>query len=513
MARVYSGDRQRSHVEINDNSMKAAAGFAALGAQADAGIGVMLRNDFAFYEAAKAAAHAGSFYVPINWHFKGDEVTYLLENSNSKILVIHADLLPQIEDAVPEDVKVLVVPTPAEVASSYGLPDGACNVPEGMTNWDTWLADQTALEKPAEDAPGAMFYTSGTTGRPKGVKRTKVDPSVAAEAMQTIMMAAMQAWGFTSMDIRTVVTGPMYHSAPNSYANASQNMGLYTVLQPRFDAEDFLRLVEQHKLTHAIMVPTMFVRLLALPDDVKNKYDISSLQFITHGAAPCSPEVKCQMIDWFGPVINEYYGGTEMGLVSAVNSADALERPGTVGKALTGATIKIFDDEGNELGPNEVGDIYVGMKGMPDFTYHGHEEKRAEIGRQGLVCIGDVGCLDEDGYLFLRDRKIEMVISGGVNIYPAEVEATLVTMPGVADCAVFGIPDAEFGESLCAHVELEDGVAMDAAEVTAFMRAEVAGYKVPRTIEFADELPREDSGKIWKKKLRAPYWEGMDRQI
>jgi long-chain acyl-CoA synthetase len=305
----------------------------------------------------------------------------------------------------------------------------------------------------------------------------------------------------------------MYHSAPNSYANASQNMGLYTVLQPRFDAEDFLRLVEQHKLTHAIMVPTMFVRLLALPDDVKNKYDISSLQFITHGAAPCSPEVKRQMIDWFGPVINEYYGGTEMGLVSAVNSADALERPGTVGKALTGATIKIFDDEGKELGPNEVGDIYVGMKGMPDFTYHGHEEKRAEIGRQGLVCIGDVGCLDEDGYLFLRDRKIEMVISGGVNIYPAEVEATLVTMPGVADCAVFGIPDAEFGESLCAHVELEDGVAMDAAEVTAFMRAEVAGYKVPRTIEFADELPREDSGKIWKKKLRAPYWEGMDRQI
>jgi long-chain acyl-CoA synthetase len=513
MTSAYSGDRERTHLAILENSMKAAAGFMALGAKVDSGIGVMMRNDFVFYEASKAAAHAGSYFVPINWHFKGEEVTYLLENSNSSVLVIHADLLPQIDGALPDGVTVLAVPTPPEVAATYGIPDSACVVPAGVLNWDDWLAEQTALEAPATDAPGAMFYTSGTTGKPKGVKRAKLDPEIAAQAMQSLMAASMEAWGFNSLDIRTVVTGPMYHSAPNSYANASSMMGLYTVLQPKFDAEDFLQLVEHHKLTHAIMVPTMFVRLLALPDDIKSKYDLSTLQWVTHGAAPCSPEVKRQMIDWFGPVIYEYYGGTEMGLVSAVNSEDALARPGTVGKALSGATIKIFDDDGVELGPNEVGDIYVGMKGMPDFTYHGHDEKRAEIGRQGLVCIGDVGSIDEDGFLFLRDRKIEMVISGGVNIYPAEIESSLVTMPGVADCAVFGIPNEEFGESLCAHVQLVPGVDIGADDVKAFMRGEVAGYKVPRTVEFTDELPREDSGKIWKKKLRAPYWEGMDRQI
>ncbi len=513
MTSVYSGDRERAHVAIMENSMKAATGFQALGATVDSGVGLMLRNDFVYYEASKAAGHAGSYFVPINWHFKGDEVTYLMENSNSCILVIHADLLPQIDGALPDGVTVLAVPTPPEVAAAYGIPDSACEVPAGVLNWDDWLAELVTLETPATDAPGAMFYTSGTTGKPKGVKRVKLDPEVAAQAMQSLMAASMEAWGFNSMDIRIIVTGPMYHSAPNSYANGASNMAIYTVLQPKFDAEDFLRLVEKHQLTHAIMVPTMFVRLLALPEDTKNKYDLSSLQFVTHGAAPCSPEVKRQMIEWFGPVINEYYGGTEMGLVSAVNSEDALARPGTVGKALTGATIKIFDDDGVELGPNEIGDIYVGMEGMPDFTYHGHDEKRAEIGHQGLVCLGDVGLLDDDGFLFLKDRKIEMVISGGVNIYPAEIEASLVTMPGIVDCAVFGIPDAEFGESLCAHIELEAGADIGADDVKAFMGAAVAGYKVPRTVEFTDALPREDTGKIWKKKLRAPYWEGMDRQI
>ncbi|MGE4059583.1 MAG: AMP-binding protein, partial [Sphingomonadales bacterium] len=243
------------------------------------------------------------------------------------------------------------------------------------------------------------------------------------------------------------------------------------------------------------------------------RYDPSSLRWITHGAAPRTPEVKRRMIEWLGPDINEYFGGTEIGLITTATSEEALRKPGTVGKAITGAKIAIFDEAGRALPPGGIGEVYVWMEGMPDFTYHQLDDKRVEIGREDLVCIGDIGYLDEDGFLFLCDRKIEMVISGGVNIYPAEVEAVLITMPGVKDCAVFGIPDAEFGESLCAYVEPEMPGAVDADGVRAFLRERLAGYKVPKMVELATDLPREDSGKIFKRKLREPYWAGMDRRI
>jgi long-chain acyl-CoA synthetase len=223
--------------------------------------------------------------------------------------------------------------------------------------------------------------------------------------------------------------------------------------------------------------------------------------------------VKKRMIEWLGPVINEYFGGTEIGLITTANSEEALRKPGTVGRAITGAEIRIFDEDGKPLGPGEEGEVYVWMEGMPDFTYHGQEEKRREISRENLVCIGDIGYLDEDGYLFLCDRKIEMVISGGVNVYPAEIESVLITMPGVGDCAVFGIPDREFGEALCAYVEPEQGACLDSGSIKSFLRERLAGYKVPRVIEFSDRLPREDSGKIFKRKLREPYWKGRDRRI
>jgi long-chain acyl-CoA synthetase len=261
------------------------------------------------------------------------------------------------------------------------------------------------------------------------------------------------------------------------------------------------------------MVPTMFVRLLKLADDVKAKYDLSSLKFIVHAAAPCPPQVKRQMIEWWGPVINEYYGSSETGAVVFHTSEEALRKPGTVGRAVKDAVVRIYDRQGNRLGPNEVGDIYVLLHGFPDFTYNRADEKRREAGRDGLVTVGDVGYLDEDGYLFICDRKHDMVISGGVNIYPAEVEAMLIAMPGVHDCAVFGIPDEEFGESLCACIETESGTTLSGDEVRAFLSNRLARYKVPKVIEFRNELPREDSGKIFKRKLRAPYWENAGRQI
>jgi long-chain acyl-CoA synthetase len=261
------------------------------------------------------------------------------------------------------------------------------------------------------------------------------------------------------------------------------------------------------------MVPTMFVRLLRLPEAVKRRYDLSSLRFVVHGAAPCPPAVKRQMIEWWGPVINEYYGGTETGGAVFHTAAEALRKPGTVGRPIEGAVVKVVDAAGCELGTNGVGEIYLGVAGNPDFTYQGLPEKRREIERDGLITLGDIGYLDADGYLFLCDRARDMVISGGVNIYPAEIETVLVTMPGVRDCAVFGIPDEEYGEALCAHIEVEDDATLSADEIGRFLRRHLASYKVPKHIEFCHALPREDSGKIYKRKLRAPYWDGTGRQI
>jgi len=289
--------------------------------------------------------------------------------------------------------------------------------------------------------------------------------------------------------------------------------GALAVLQPRFEAEELLRLIEQYRITHLHMVPTMFVRLLRLPEAVRRRYDLSSLEFVVHGAAPCAMHVKQAMIEWWGPVIHEYYGATETGLVTLHTAEEALRKPGTVGQPLPGVTVRIYDDAGRILPPGEIGEVYSRREGGVDFTYHGMPRKRQDIERDGLVTLGDVGYLDEDGYLFLCDRKNDMVISGGVNIYPAEIEMTLLLLSGVRDCAVFGIPHEDFGEALCAYVEPEPGAALDEAAVRAFLSERLADFKVPRVIRFETGLPREDSGKIMKRKLRDPYWEATGRRI
>jgi long-chain acyl-CoA synthetase len=285
------------------------------------------------------------------------------------------------------------------------------------------------------------------------------------------------------------------------------------VLQPRFEAEDMLRLIDRHKVSHMHIVPTMFVRLLRLPDDVKRRYDLSSLRWITHGAAPCAPAVKRQMIEWWGPVINEYYGATETGIVVWHDSQAALAKPGTVGRVVEGAAMRIVDAEGRDVKRGEVGEIYLRGPHLAEFTYNNDDAKRREIALGDLVTVGDVGYQDADGYVFLCDRKRDMIISGGVNIYPAEIESVLIQMPGVRDCAVFGIPDEEFGEQICAHVEPQAGAAIDAAAVRGYLGQHLARYKVPKVVEFSAALPREDSGKIFKRKLRAPYWEKAGRSI
>ena len=355
-----------------------------------------------------------------------------------------------------------------------------------------------------------MIYTSGTTGNPKGVRRSDMGPAAA----QLVAAMVRDVFGI-ALDrvVRTVITGPLYHSAPNAYGLYAVRMGGLAVLQPRFGAEELLRLIEQYRITHLHMVPTMFLRLLRLPQEVKRRYDLSSLEWVVHGAAPCPADVKQAMIEWWGPVIYEYYGATETGIATFHTSEEALRKPGTVGRPPPGGTVRIYGADGRVLPTGEVGEIYLWLEGFPDFTYHGQDEKRREIGRDGLVTLGDVGYLDEDGYLFICDRARDMVISGGVNIYPAEIEAALLAMPGVRDCAVFGIPDEEYGEKLCAHIEPDSAARLDAAEVEAFLRGRLADFKVPRSIAFEATLPREDSGKIMKRTLREPYWVNAGRRI
>jgi long-chain acyl-CoA synthetase len=500
---IISGERSIDYSGLHLRIACAATGLKSLGLRGGAPVAMMLRNDFAFFEVSGAAAALGSPVVPINWHLKAEEVAHILSDSGARILVCHADLLPQIVDALADDLHVLVVTTPPEIAAAYGISEAAAAVPKDMVDWDVWRGWHAPLEGPVGRA-SPMFYTSGTTGAPKGVRRHVMPPeqAAAAERVSTIAYGIKPGQGQV-----VLMNGPMYHSAPNSYGMLAFRQACTIVLEARFDAEDMLQLIERHRVTHMHMVPTMFVRLLRLADDIKRRYDLSSLQFIVHGAAPCPPQVKRAMIDWWGPVINEYFGSTETGIPIWHSAAEALAKPGTVGRVIEGGIVRIFGPNGEPCAVNEPGEIFMRQTTIPDFDYHGKAEARAEAGREGLVSVGDVGYLDEDGYLFLCDRKRDMVISGGVNIYPAEIENVLIGMDGVRDCAVFGIPDDEFGERLCACIEPDAGAKLQPADIQDFLRARLASFKVPKVVRFLDALPREASGKIFKRKLRDPFWE------
>jgi long-chain acyl-CoA synthetase len=354
----------------------------------------------------------------------------------------------------------------------------------------------------------SLPYSSGTTGRPKGVKRHPAAPDQIARVTEITQTALGIKQG-----MRTALVAPLYHSAPASYGMQSLMFGDLVLVHERFDAERLLADIERHRLDRLYLVPTHFVRLLRLPEEVKRRYDLSSVEFVASTGSPCPPEVKKQMIDWWGPVINESYASSEAGFITLLTAEEARTHPGSAGRPLAGADVRIMDDEGRALPPFEPGLIYCRQSAYPDFTYINRDADRQAIDRDGLVAVGDVGYFDRDGYLYICDRKSDMVISGGVNIYPAEIEAVLITMPEVADCAVFGIPDAEFGEALAAHVQPHGGAAIEREAVRAFLKARIADFKVPRVIEFSDALPREESGKIFKRRLREPYWKEAGRRI
>jgi long-chain acyl-CoA synthetase len=514
MGEIISGARRLDLATLEARAARAAAGLASLGVGRGDLIAVYLRNDLPFFEASMAAGVVGAYPTPVNWHYAPTEARYLFENSGARAIVIHADLVEPIREALPPGVPVLVVATPPEIAEAYGIPAEACAVPAGMTDWSVWLEGFAPYAGPAETPPGTIIYTSGTTGHPKGVRRSPPNAEQ-TEAFNRILFNGFGLAGRVggTKPIVTVVTGPMYHSAPNAYGLICARVGATVILQPRFEPEGLLQLIDRYKVTHLHMVPIMFNRLLKLPDAVKAKYDLSSLEFVVHAAAPCPAPIKRAMIEWWGPVINEYYGATETGMVTFCNSEEWLAHPGTVGHAIPEAEVVVIDAEGNPLPAGEIGEVISRAHVLADFTYHGDDAKRAASEKAGLIAPGDIGYFDKDGFLYLCDRAKDMIISGGANIYPAEIEAELHKMPGVADCGVFGIPDEEFGEAICAVVQPSPGAALTEQAVKAYLRQHMASYKVPKRVEFHAELPREDSGKIFKRKLREPFWAGLDRRI
>ena len=495
---MLAGTRMRTHEDIRARAARAAQGFRDIGVGEGDAVALLLRNDFAFFEASLGATMAGAFPVPLNWHATADEAGYILRDCGAKALVAHRDLLPGIAAAVPDDVRVLVVETPAEILEAYRVPPGIAPAP-GAVAWDGWIAAHPPITAPATAVRSAVIYTSGTTGRPKGVRRHPKAPG---------SLSPMVSAGYglrPDEEIVVLMNGPMYHSAPNAYGLAAFSLGATIVLQPRFDAEEMLALIERHRITHMHIVPTMFFRLLQLSDAIRTRYDVSSLRFVVHGAAPCPVAIKRAMISWWGPVIHEYYGSTETGLICGHGSDEALSKPGTVGRPLPGITLRIVDGHG-DAAIGVPSDVYVRNDLKADFDYIGLPDKRAEIALGDSVTVGDIGYLDADGYLFLCDRRRDMIISGGVNIYPAEIEAALAAVDGVADCAVFGIPDPEFGEAVCAYLTARDGAALTADGVRASLAGTLSRFKVPKVVEIVEALPREDSGKVFKRKLREPYW-------
>jgi long-chain acyl-CoA synthetase len=358
-----------------------------------------------------------------------------------------------------------------------------------------------------------MHYTSGTTGQPKGVKRAlaQIDPDTMGEMMTfMISLFGIQPEG----DEVHLVVAPCYHTAVTIFGMGSLHMGHKIVLMDRWTPEECLEAIDRHQVTHSHMVPTMFHRMLALPQEVRERYDVSSMTHAIHSAAPCPVEIKQEMLAWWGNSIYEYYGATEGG-GTIVTPEQWRQKPGTVGTPWPISTIKIFDDDGNEQPPGEVGTVWMSM-GEYSFEYKGDKEKTDKSWRDGFFTVGDAGYLDDDGWLFLVDRKADMIIAGGVNIYPAEIEAALLTHPDVGDAAVFGVPHDDLGEQIKAVIEPTAGVAGDDAtreRVMEHLRERLGKQKWPRSIDFIDEMPRDPNGKLYKRKLRDPYWEGRTRQI
>ena len=482
-------------------------GLRAAGLNSGDTLALMCGNRREYFEVTVAAMHAGMIIVPVNWHWVAAELAYVIEDSDAVAFIV-------------EDRYADVAVEACADAQSAGCPVRIVigdQVPVGFEGYEDVLARSDPREPEDQTSGGPMFYTSGTTGFPKGVRSGL---TATGNDLAIVDLVAQASMGMLQVptDGVTLLEGPAYHSAQWGLSVLPLLGAASTiVMRHRFDPAELLDLVDRYQVTNMHLVPTQFIRPLKLPDDVRAKFDGSSLAIVIHGAAPCPIDVKQRMLDWWGPVVMEYYGGTEGGFLTIITGEEWLARPGSLGKATAMTELLIVDDDGVPCGVGESGQIYFASRMGADFEYHKAPEKTEAAHRApGVGTLGDIGYIDDEGYLFMSDRKIDMIISGGVNIYPAEIEGVLVGHPAVADAAVFGIPDDEMGEQVKAAVELVDGVSASddlAAELIAFVRESLAGYKSPKTVDFEERLPRHPTGKLYKRLLRDPYWEGSGRTI
>ncbi len=505
---LYLAGVRTTQSEHLANARRIAADMVSRGVGANDSVALLLRNDTMMYALMEACRLVGVRFALINWHAAPKEVKYIVEDSQSKILYGHSDLLQPVMSELSADLPVVAFPVPECIQLSYGVDNRS---PAGTISLTKLLASTDQYEREAQKLRGMFAYTSGSTGRPKGIKRAFNEDG--PDRWDAFLGLCRNLMGAQDGD-RFYVSAPLYHSAPNtlsSFCLAAGDVDIF--VDPKFDPEGFLQTVEKFGITHAYIVPTMCIRLLKLPKEVREKYDVSSLRFTISTGSPWPIEVKNEMIDWFGPILNESYGASEIGFMTLISSDEAKAKPGSVGKILPGGTVKVLDDDFNEVPTGEVGTLYIHLLTYGDFEYT-NQDGNLDGQRQGnLSTVGDMGYVDADGYIFISDRKKDMIISGGANIFPAEIEAELILMPEIADCAVFGAPDPEFGESIVAAVTCQPDKSVTLQDVKAWLEPRLAKFKIPRKLDVHDELPRQDSGKIFKAKLRAPYWEEAGRKV
>jgi long-chain acyl-CoA synthetase len=485
---IYDPIGRRTFRQINEAANKVVRLLRERGLKEGDGVALLCSNRAEFVEVLAGCLRGGYRLTPVNWHLGHDEVEYIINDCDAKALIA--------ETRYPAG---LAAKTP-QVTLKVSIGEDA----EGFEPYAGLLAQFDGSDI-LDPTPGStMLYTSGTTGRPKGVYRRNT-------------AAMLGPVNVAEPDDVQLCAGPAYHAAPLAFdVRSSMAMGIPLVFLDRWDSEGVLKTIETYKVTRAHLVPIMFQRLLNLPDHVRANYDVSSLRFIIHGAAPCPPEVKKAMIDWVGPIINEYYAGSEGGAGFVVTSEEWLKKPGTVGKLPDPSALKILDDDGHEAPQGTAGTLYFRVSPIAPFEYYKDPGKTAAAHRGDYFTLGDVGYLDEDGYLFLTGRTAECIISGGVNIYPQEIDNELIKHPAVEDACTIGVPNEEWGEEVKSVLTLNPGYVGSpelAADIQKFARERLAGFKAPRSIEFVDELPRSPAGKIQRKKVREPYWAGRARQI
>jgi len=487
-----------TYKQLEDRSNQVAQMLRAYGLKRGDCIAILMENHPRYFEICWAAQRAGLYFACISSRLTAGEVDYIVGDSHAKVFFTSYE-----KRDVAEKLNTLMPGVKHKLMLDGTIP--------GYESYEA-VRETFPAERIADESSGAdMLYSSGTTGRPKGIKVALNDQPIDAE--NALIMLTKLLYGFNE-EMIYLSPAPLYHAAPLRYCMSVQRFGGTVIVMEKFDPEDYLRLVEKHKATHTQVVPTMFVRMLKLPDEVRAKYDVSSLQYAIHAAAPCPVPVKEKMIEWWGKVIYEYYAGTEGNGFCAISPEEWLTHKGSVGKALLGE-LHIVGEDGTEQPPGEPGTIY--FANGPEFEYHNAPDKTKETRNEhGWSTLGDVGYVDEEGYLYLTDRKAFMIISGGVNIYPQEIENHIITHPKVADVAVIGVPNEDFGEEVKAIVQPMDMAEAGpelAEEIMAHCREHLSSVKCPRTVDFLEELPRHPTGKLYKRLLRDKYWGKEDSTI